>query len=112
MASITKTKAGTWKAVIRKLGWPAAIKTFRTRLDATDWARRTEDEMVRGIYIDRAPAERLTLNADGQHFDGTWTADDSEYFVEQISGTIRSVERTKTVLQPYDCEPMVVVGNR
>ena len=61
--SIIKTSAGTWKAVVRKLGWPTAVKTFRTRVDATDWARRTEDEMVRGIYIDRAPAERLTLNA-------------------------------------------------
>jgi len=42
-------------------GWPAVIKTFRTRRDATDWAGRTEDEMVRGVYIDRAASERLLL---------------------------------------------------
>jgi integrase len=35
------------------------IKTFRTRRDAADWARRTEDEMVRGVYIHRAGAEKL-----------------------------------------------------
>ena len=63
MATITKTPSGTWKAVIRKVGWPTASKTFRTKLDATDWARRTEDEMVRGVFIQRAKSERLTLEA-------------------------------------------------
>ena len=59
MATITKTPSKTWKAVIRKRGWPVTIKTFRTKRDAADWARRTEDEMVRGVYINRAGAERL-----------------------------------------------------
>ncbi len=47
--------------MIRKRGWPVTIKTFRTKCDAEDWARRTEDEVVRGVYIDRAGAERLLL---------------------------------------------------
>lgn len=55
--------SGTWKAVIRKTGWPTASKTFRTKRDAEDWSRRTEDEMVRGVYIQRAPAERMTVEA-------------------------------------------------
>ena len=62
MATITKTPSGTWKAVIRKVGWPTASKTFRTQRDAMDWGRRTEDEMVRGVFIQRAPSERLTFN--------------------------------------------------
>lgn len=61
MATITKTPSATWKAIIRKRGWPTTIKTFRTKRDAQDWARRTEDEMVRGVYIDRASADRLLL---------------------------------------------------
>ena len=61
MATISKTPSKTWKAVIRKRGWPATIKTFRTKRDAEDWARRTEDEMVRGVYINRAGADRLLL---------------------------------------------------
>lgn len=61
MATIVKTPAGTWKAVIRKNGWPTNAKTFRTKRDAEDWARRTEDEMVRGVYIQRSGSERLTL---------------------------------------------------
>lgn len=61
MATIVKTPAGKWKAVVRKTGWPTNTKTFRTKRDAEDWARRTEDEMVRGVYIQRSGSERLTL---------------------------------------------------
>ena len=63
MATIVKTPAGTWKAVIRKTGWPTNAKTFRTKRDAEDWSRRTEDEMVRGVYIQRSGSERMTLEA-------------------------------------------------
>ncbi len=38
-------------------------KTFRTKRDAEDWSRRTEDEMVRGVYIQRSGSERMTLEA-------------------------------------------------
>lgn len=61
MATIVKTPSGTWKALIRKQGWPTKAKTFRTRRDADDWARRTEDSMVRGVYIERGPSERMLL---------------------------------------------------
>ena len=61
MATITRTPSNTWKAIVRKRGWPTTIKTFRTKRDAQDWARRTEDEMVRGVYIDRAESDRLLL---------------------------------------------------
>lgn len=37
MATIVKTSLGTWKALIRKTGWPATAKTFRTKRDAEDW---------------------------------------------------------------------------
>ncbi|MBM6448026.1 MULTISPECIES: site-specific integrase [Pseudomonas] len=63
MATLVKTPSGTWKAVIRKNGWPTASKTFRTKRDAEDWSRRTEDEMVRGVYIQRSGSERMTLEA-------------------------------------------------
>ncbi|WP_123589842.1 tyrosine-type recombinase/integrase [Salinisphaera orenii] len=62
MATLTKTSAGRWKAVIRRTGWPTSSKTWRTKRDAEDWARRTEDEMARGVFQRRAPAERLTLS--------------------------------------------------
>ena len=61
MPTIVKTPSSTWKAVVRKTGFPASIKTFRLKRDAEDWARRTEDEMVRGLFIQRGPSERLTF---------------------------------------------------
>ncbi|KAF3998521.1 tyrosine-type recombinase/integrase [Glaciimonas immobilis] len=63
MATIVKTPSGTWKALIRKIGWPTTSKTFRTKRDADDWSRRTEDEMVRGVFISRSPSERMTFGA-------------------------------------------------
>ncbi|MEW6414255.1 MAG: site-specific integrase [Pseudomonadota bacterium] len=68
MATIVKTPSGTWKAVIRKTGFPTTIKTFRLKKDAEDWARRTEDEMVRGLFVQRAPAERLTFEKAMQRY--------------------------------------------
>lgn len=61
MATLVTTDSGTWKAVIRKAGWPTTAKTFRTKRDAEDWSRRSEDEMVRGAYIQRATADRMTV---------------------------------------------------
>jgi integrase len=61
--TITKNSAGNWKALVRRRGWPTTVKTFRRKRDALDWARRVEDEMVRGVYVDRTAAERLTLRA-------------------------------------------------
>ncbi len=75
MATVTKTPSGTWKAIIRKVGWPTTSKTFRTKRDAEDWARRTEDEMVRGVFIQRATSERLTL------------ADALDRYIKEVSST-------------------------
>ena len=61
MATLVKTPSGKWKAIIRRAGWPMTVKTFRTKRDAGDWARRTEDDMVRGAFIQRAPGDRMTV---------------------------------------------------
>lgn len=60
MATIVPTPSGTYKALVRIKGWPTTSKTFRLKRDAVDWARRTEDEMVRGVYISRSGSERMT----------------------------------------------------
>jgi len=49
MATIVKTKSGSWKAIICITGSPITTKTFRIKRDATNWARTTEDEIVRGV---------------------------------------------------------------
>ena len=63
MATLVKTPSGTWKALIRKTGWTTVAKTFHTKRVAEDWSRRTEDEMVRGVHIQRSGSERMTLEA-------------------------------------------------
>lgn len=62
MATIVKTDSGTWKALVRKVGWPTSSKTFRIKRDAEDWGRRIEDEMVRGLYIKRTASEKMSIN--------------------------------------------------
>ncbi|MGH8548449.1 MAG: tyrosine-type recombinase/integrase [Methylococcales bacterium] len=62
MATISKTPEGTWRALVCKKGWPCTSKNFRTKRDAQDWARRIEDEMVRGAYIQRSASEQTTLS--------------------------------------------------
>lgn len=61
MATFVHTPKGLWKAVVRRSGWPTISKTFRTKRDAQDWARQAEDEMVRGVFVNRASSHRLSL---------------------------------------------------
>lgn len=61
MATITQTKSATWKAMVRRKGWPPAIKTFRLKRDAENWARSTEDEIMRGIYVTRDGSENVSV---------------------------------------------------
>ena len=61
MATIVRTPSATWKAVIRKSGDRPRPRLSRTQRDAKDWARRTEDEMVRGVYIERGASWRVGL---------------------------------------------------
>ena len=52
--------------------------------------------------------ERLTLSEDGRSFEISWTAEDSEYFTDQLSGTSRPLQRLNTTLRPYNCVPVEV----
>ncbi len=52
--------------------------------------------------------ERLTLSDDGRTFDISWTAEDSEYFTEELSGSSRPLQRVNTTLGLYNCQPMDV----
>ena len=62
MATIVKTKAGSWKAIVRRCGWPLKVKTFRLRRDAENWARDTEGAIVDGTYDSGTDtAGRLTV---------------------------------------------------
>lgn len=62
MSTITKLHTGRWQAQVRIKGWPNQCKNFRIRKDAESWARTTEDEVTRGIYVPRRASEEMTIN--------------------------------------------------
>ena len=60
MASITKRGPYQWTARVRKKGISTA-KTFETKREAEAWAAVIESELVRGTFIDRSLAERMSF---------------------------------------------------
>lgn len=50
-----------WQAKIRKQGYPAKSKTFRTKAEAQAWAKSIETEMERGQWRDTSDSDRTTL---------------------------------------------------
>lgn len=61
MATITKRGDLQWQAKVRIKGHPAQTKTFNSKKDAEDWAKVTESEMVRGVFVCRSDSERVTI---------------------------------------------------
>jgi integrase len=60
MASFSK-RGDYWRAQVRTKGQEPISRTFDTKIQAQVWARSIENEMDRGVYIDRGEAERTTL---------------------------------------------------
>lgn len=61
MATIRKRDNDQWQVQVRKKGFPITTKTFVQKSDAKEWASVIESEMVRGVFISRAEAQRTTL---------------------------------------------------
>lgn len=60
MATFRK-RGDRWRVEVALKGAPRLSKTFRVKAQAQDWARKTEDQIRQGIYIDRGEAERMTV---------------------------------------------------
>ena len=60
MATIRK-RSNAWQAVIRRKGYPDNVKTFQTKLEASQWARSVESEMDKGQFVSRSMAEQTTF---------------------------------------------------
>lgn len=56
-------RSGSWRAIVRRKGYPTQKKTFRLKADAQKWARMVEAEMDRGVFVSRSEAESTTLDA-------------------------------------------------
>lgn len=54
MASIIKTPAGTFRALVRRKGTKTLCRTFPTRKEAERWARQAEADLEAGRVVQRA----------------------------------------------------------
>ena len=50
-----------WQAKVRKTGFPAQSKVFRTRREAQEWAAMVEGQMAQGTWRNTAEADNTTL---------------------------------------------------
>jgi integrase len=62
MATITKRGPNQWQAKIRRKGYPSLSHTADTRDEAEEWAKLTEADMIRGLYLPRRESESTTLS--------------------------------------------------
>jgi integrase len=60
MATIRK-RGKTWQVQVRKKGYPLQTKSFTYKADAETWAKSTERDMDRGVFISNSEAEKTTL---------------------------------------------------
>jgi len=61
MASIRK-RSNKWQARVRVKDFETIEKSFSSKADAEAWAKITEAEIIRGVYIKRTLAEQTTLS--------------------------------------------------
>lgn len=61
MATIREKAQGQWHVQIRRKGWPFQNATFRIRKEAQAWARKTESDMDRGLFVDQTGARETTF---------------------------------------------------
>jgi len=58
---VSQSGAISWRAKVRIKGNPPASATFNRRVDAKQWAAKTESAIVEGKYFKHAGSKRLTL---------------------------------------------------
>jgi integrase len=61
MATIREKGPYQWQVQIRRKGWPYQNATFRSKKDAEAWARKTEHDMDRGLFVDQTLGRETTL---------------------------------------------------
>jgi len=59
MAYISQ-RGAFWRTEVRRRGYKPVYRTFDTKQQAQQWARRIESEMGAGSFIDRTESERTT----------------------------------------------------
>ena len=89
MASIARRGNLQWRVRVRIKGYPVQTRTFETRNDAEAWAKITESEMVRGVFISRKEAENTSL------------AEALERYEREVSSRKKGYGREKTRIKNW-----------
>jgi len=63
MAHIQQRPSGSFRVEIRRRGFKSLSKTFKTRKAAQEWARKTESELERSVYLDLSEAQSTLFSA-------------------------------------------------
>jgi len=89
MATVEK-RGKFWRVKIRRRGYPEQTRSFDVKLHALRWAREIENEMDRGVFIDRTEAEKNTLG-------------------DVLSRYVREVTPTKRGALPEECRLLALI---
>jgi hypothetical protein len=97
MATIEK-RGESWRALIRRKGFPSESATFRTRVQADEWVRMREGELV-GIRHGMAPRrtvrqaiERYRDQVSPKHRGARWEVIRLDKLLREITFAERSLE--------------------
>lgn len=60
MATLEK-RGDYWRVKIRRKGYPIQTRSFDTKAQAERWTRDIENEMDKGVFVDRTESEKNTL---------------------------------------------------
>ncbi len=63
MVATIKKHGDGWQAIVRKKYKKPVYKTFPKKKMAEDWARKIEEDMARGAYIDSRAASKVLIGA-------------------------------------------------
>lgn len=93
MATFRK-RSGSWQALVKKKGFGQIARTFDTKAAAETWAKVTESEMVRGVYVSQKEAESTSL------FEAL------DRYEREISSTKKGHRREKTRISIWKSHPL------
>lgn len=94
MASIRKRGEHQWQAEVRKKGHPPQRRTFLARADAERWARQTESDIERGVFVDRSEAESTSL------------IDALDRYAREITPTKKGARQELTLVKRLQASPL------
>lgn len=89
MATFQK-RSGSWRAIIRKKGFPPISATFDTKAQAERWAKQIETEMAQSRFIDTREADALSIADALQRYEREISVHKKSYRNERSRLTILS----------------------